>query len=116
MKQQVTTVSIRAQAYRRLELLVKRPKVKSRGRHCGSLVHHRVLVGVRQVPQAHQTDPQNHLILPECFRCGTPMSLALTEDEYPGYQRSVFECPNCGVTMTRWAGVAEIVRELKVHS
>jgi hypothetical protein len=52
------------------------------------------------MPQTHQTDPQNHL----CHRCSAPMSLTSTEDEYPGYQRRMFECPICGGTMTQWAG------------
>jgi predicted RNA-binding Zn-ribbon protein involved in translation (DUF1610 family) len=34
------------------------------------------------------------------------MSLTYTNEEYPGYQRRVFECPVCGETMTQWAGVS----------
>ena len=32
------------------------------------------------------------------------MRLTRVEDEYPGYQRRMFECPGCGGTMTEWAG------------
>jgi hypothetical protein len=32
------------------------------------------------------------------------MSLTCTEEEYPGYQRRMFECLVCGETMTQWAG------------
>jgi hypothetical protein len=64
------------------------------------------VVRVRRVPQAHQAEPQDHLILPMCLRCRAPaMSLTCTEEEYPGYQRRMFECLVCGETMTQWAGV-----------
>ena len=64
-------------------------------------------VRVRRVPQTHQADPQDHLILPLCLRCRAPaMSLTCTEEEYPGYQRRMFECPVCADTMTQWAGVS----------
>jgi hypothetical protein len=33
------------------------------------------------------------------------MSLTCTEEEYPGYQRRMFECLVCGEIMTQWAGV-----------
>jgi predicted RNA-binding Zn-ribbon protein involved in translation (DUF1610 family) len=39
------------------------------------------------------------------------MSLTCTNEEYPGYQRRVFECPVCGETMTQWAGVSRRVVE-----
>jgi len=32
------------------------------------------------------------------------MRLIRVEDEYPGYQRRMFECPGCGGTVTEWAG------------
>jgi len=41
---------------------------------------------------------------PSCLRCNSPMRLTRVEDEYPGYQRRMFECPGCGGTMTEWAG------------
>jgi predicted RNA-binding Zn-ribbon protein involved in translation (DUF1610 family) len=31
------------------------------------------------------------------------MSLTCTKEEYPGYQKRMFECPVCGETMTQWA-------------
>jgi len=63
------------------------------------------VVRVRRVPQTHQADPQDHLILPLCLRCRAPaMSLTCTEEEYPGYERRMFECLVCGETMTQWAG------------
>lgn len=65
------------------------------------------VVRVRRVPQTHQADPQDHLILPLCLRCRAPaMSLTSTEEEYPGYQRRIFECLVCGETMTQWARVS----------
>ena len=42
----------------------------------------------------------------ECLGCRVAMSLTRTEDEYPGYQRGMFECPVCGETMTQWAAVS----------
>ena len=29
---------------------------------------------------------------PSCLRCNSPMRLTRVEDEYPGYQRRMFEC------------------------
>jgi hypothetical protein len=50
---------------------------------------------------------QDDLIPPVCLRCRAgPMSLTCTKEEYPGYQRRMFECPVCGDTMTQWARVA----------
>jgi hypothetical protein len=34
------------------------------------------------------------------------MSVTCASEEYPGYQRRVFECPICDETMTQWAGVS----------
>jgi hypothetical protein len=60
--------------------------------------------GVSQTPQ---TDSQGHLIHPLCLLgCNAPMALTHTEDEYPGYQRRTFTCPDCGDTMTQWTGVS----------
>src|SRR5215475_14413850 len=64
-------------------------------------------VGRRGVSQSPQTDSQDHLIFPVCLGCrAAPMSLTSTEEEYPGYQRRMFECPVCAETMTQWAGVS----------
>ena len=57
----------------------------------------------RRVSQTPEIDSQDHLI---CLRCRAAMSLTYTNEEYPGYQRRVFECPVCGETMTQWAGVS----------
>ena len=41
---------------------------------------------------------------PSCLKCNSPMRLTSVEDEYPGYQRRMFECPACGGTVTEWTG------------
>jgi hypothetical protein len=61
---------------------------------------------VRRVSQIQQSKPQDNLIRPLCLGCRVAMSLTRTEDEYPGYQRGMFECPVCGETMTQWAPVS----------
>ena len=62
------------------------------------------VVRVRRVPQTHQADPQDHLILPLCLRCReATMLLTCIQEEYPGYKKRMFECPVCGSTMTQWA-------------
>jgi hypothetical protein len=56
------------------------------------------------MPQTYQAEPQDHLTLPMCMRCrATAMSLTSAEEEYPGYQRRMFECLVCGEIMTQWA-------------
>jgi transcription initiation factor IIE alpha subunit len=55
------------------------------------------------VLQKSQTDSPDNLI---CLRCRVAMSVTCASEEYPGYQRRVFECPICDETMTQWAGVS----------
>ena len=53
--------------------------------------------------QTPKIDSLDNLI---CLRCRVAMSVTCASEEYPGYQRRVFECPVCGETMTQWAGVS----------
>ena len=55
------------------------------------------------VSQTSQIDSPDNLI---CLRCRVAMSVTCASEEYPGYQRRVFECSVCGETMTQWAGVS----------
>src|SRR5215831_9456590 len=55
------------------------------------------------MPQPHQNVSLDDLSRPVCLKCGAPMSLLDSEDEYPGYRRRMFKCPICGATMTQWA-------------
>ena len=55
------------------------------------------------VSQTPQIDSLDNLI---CLRCRVAMSVTCASEEYPGYQRRVFECPVCGKTITQWAGVS----------
>jgi len=56
---------------------------------------------------ADANSPQDTFDLPICLRCrAAPMSLTCTKEEYPGYQKRMFECPVCGDTMTQWAAVS----------
>ena len=64
--------------------------------------------GVRRVSQIQKTHSQNYLTRPVCLSCrAAPMSVTCTKEEYPGYQRRMFECPVCGDTMTQWIGASD---------
>lgn len=56
------------------------------------------------MPQAPGAPYSHEFANPRCLKCGAPMLLAGTEEEYPGYHRRIFECRTCGALMTEWAG------------
>ena len=55
--------------------------------------------------QIPQIDSSDNLI---CLRCRVVMSVTCASEEYPGYQRRVFECPVCVETLTQWVGVSVV--------
>ena len=64
---------------------------------------------IRRMIQPNDTSKtlaQDDLIVPVCARCGGRMLLTCSVEEYPGYNRQVFECSLCGGAMTRWAGAS----------
>ena len=64
--------------------------------------------GVAMSPnyETHQQPLAEDVVHPLCARCCAPMSLTSVENEYPGYERRIFECQACGAKMTEWTGLS----------